>query len=149
MGVDPKIVGILPPKWMVKISWFQPYEHMDDLGGKNPLFLVQHQGKPWNYNLFLVFIMEIPIKLHGIVMENPIFGWKHPCLPFPFVTTPNPPFQRSVPLRVPPRSPFRGSHPRWKPCRCTTNAGGWGDFGGQGVPAAKVYRHFFSPKCVQ
>ena len=32
MGVEPKNRGILPPKWMVKISWFQPYEQMDDLG---------------------------------------------------------------------------------------------------------------------
>ena len=32
----------------------------------------------WNYNLFLVFIMEIPIKPHGIVMENPIFSLSRP-----------------------------------------------------------------------
>ena len=35
--VEPKIgVDFNPPKWMVKISWFQPYFSMDDLG--IPLF---------------------------------------------------------------------------------------------------------------
>ena len=43
MGVEPKIGGKLPPKWMVynENNGSKPYEQMDDLGGgKNPpLFL--------------------------------------------------------------------------------------------------------------
>ena len=37
MGVEPKIGGFDPPKWMVKIMG-NPYEQMDDLGGKILLF---------------------------------------------------------------------------------------------------------------
>ena len=37
MGVEPKIGGIWPPKWMVKIME-NPIEQMDDLGGF-PIFL--------------------------------------------------------------------------------------------------------------
>ena len=36
MGVEPKIGGFYPPKWMVKNNG-KPYEQMDDLG--IPLFL--------------------------------------------------------------------------------------------------------------
>ena len=40
MGVEPKIGGKTPQNgWF--ISWKTPFK-MDDLGGKNPLFLVQH-----------------------------------------------------------------------------------------------------------
>ena len=43
MGVEPKIGGGLPPKWMVYNG--KPYEQMDDLGV--PLFLVQHPNDDW------------------------------------------------------------------------------------------------------
>ena len=39
MGVEPKIGGFYPPKWMLYNG--QVYEQMDDLGGK-PLFLGKH-----------------------------------------------------------------------------------------------------------
>ena len=39
LGVEPKIGVVNPPKWMVKIME-NPYEQMDDLGGKHPLFFV-------------------------------------------------------------------------------------------------------------
>ena len=68
MGVEPKIVVITPTqKWMVKISWFQPYFSMEDLGGKeNPLFLVQH---PYGILIMLpqnfTTICPFPIPLSG------------------------------------------------------------------------------------
>ena len=37
MGVEPKIGGILPPKWMVKIM-DNPMNKWDDLGGFTPIF---------------------------------------------------------------------------------------------------------------
>ena len=41
MGVDPKIGVVNPPKWMVYFME-NPMNKWDDLGGKNPYFLVQH-----------------------------------------------------------------------------------------------------------
>ena len=48
LGCGPSFSGYMgvsknsgTPKWMVYYKG-KPYEQMDDLGGKNPLFLVQH-----------------------------------------------------------------------------------------------------------
>ena len=45
MGVEPKIGGIFPPKWMVKIRE-KPYFLMDDLGGKPTIFGNIHMAGP-------------------------------------------------------------------------------------------------------
>ena len=66
------------PKMDGENNGSKPYEQMDKwmIWGYHNFW--KHQGKPWNYNLILVFIMETPIKLHGIVMEKPLFLLQHP-----------------------------------------------------------------------
>ena len=44
MDISQKIGGFYPQNgWLFFMG--KPYEQMDDLGGKNPLFLVQHPPK--------------------------------------------------------------------------------------------------------
>ncbi len=51
--------GILPPKMDGENNGSKPYEQMDDLGGKNPLFLVQH---PNVHSVFLHHVLYTHIK---------------------------------------------------------------------------------------
>ena len=68
----PKIGG-KPPKWMVKIME-NPIK-MDDLGGKNPLFLVQHPSD------------SSPLPCHrriGFKKVPDALGVAKPCFGVPF-----------------------------------------------------------------
>ena len=69
LGVEPNIGGFCPPKWMVKISWFQPYEQIRMiLGVRFPHYF--RKKHPYYLRKWLIFMgvhgsVNIPISSHG------------------------------------------------------------------------------------
>ena len=59
VDVEPKIGGkITPQNGWVYFMENPTYEQMDDLGGKNPLFLVQHLCVAWFLDLYICSTLD-------------------------------------------------------------------------------------------